>query len=249
VIQVFSEPTVEVTSYVRDRMRLLCHRGGPHCGGSADEQRTPVAAVHVRQGDSCDRHSDTAGPFNSMFAWDAKKGKVDRVGFRYCYSWGVYAAMLRQLQREYGVRTVLLMTDDSTGKVLQQLPKEQGFNWAYLDFPRQQFVKKGWMEFRSDLDENVPFSLAAAFEMLGGADMLVGNMGSHVTRVLYNKMVASSRTSTMPPFISVDGYGLCCDFTEDCSKDDIRKRNRPIRDCIHKYGQCTGGDQYFFHRG
>ena len=30
--------------------------------------------------------------------------------------WGVYAAMLRELQREYGVRTVLLMTDDSTGK-------------------------------------------------------------------------------------------------------------------------------------
>ena len=76
MLQVFSEPTVEVTSYVRDRMRLLCHRGGPHCGGSADEQRTPVAAVHVRQGDSCDRHSDTAGPFNSMFAWDAKKGEL-----------------------------------------------------------------------------------------------------------------------------------------------------------------------------
>ena len=98
-------------------MRLLCHRGGPHCGGTADEQRTPVAAVHVRQGDSCDRHSDTAGPFNSMFAWDAKKGKLDRVGFRYCYSWSVYLGMLRELQRTYGVRTVLLMTDDATGKV------------------------------------------------------------------------------------------------------------------------------------
>ena len=33
--------------------------------------------------------------------------------------------------------------------------------------------------------------------------------------------VASSRTSTMPPFISVDGYRLCCDFTEDCGKEDI----------------------------
>ena len=75
-VQVFSEPTVEATSYVRDRMRVLCHRGGPHCGGSADEQRTPVAAVHVRQGDSCDRHSETAGPFNSMFAWDATKGEL-----------------------------------------------------------------------------------------------------------------------------------------------------------------------------
>ena len=59
VTQVFSEPTTEATRYVQDSMRLLCHRGGPHCGGTADEQRTPVAAVHVRQGDSCDRHSDT----------------------------------------------------------------------------------------------------------------------------------------------------------------------------------------------
>ena len=95
----------------------------------------------------------------------------------------------------------------------------------------------------------VPFSLAAAFELLGQADMLVGNMGSHVTRVLYNKMVGASRTGVLPPFLSVDGYGLCCDFTEDCTKEDISKRKRPIRDCIHKYGQCTGGDQFFFHKG
>ena len=85
---------------------------------------------------------------------------------------------------------MVLMTDDATGQVIAQLRRETGFNWGYLDFPRQQFVKKGWMEFRSDLDENVPFSLAGAFEMLAGADMLVGNMGSHVTRVLYNKMVS-----------------------------------------------------------
>ena len=103
-----------------------------------------------------------------MFAWDAKKRKLDRVGFRYCYSWSVYLGMLRELQRTYGVRTVLLMTDDATGKVIAQLRRETGFNWGYLDFPRQQFVKKGWMEFRSDLDENVPFSLAGAFEMLAG---------------------------------------------------------------------------------
>ena len=38
VTQVFSEPTTEATRYVKDSMRLLCHRGGPHCGGSADEQ-------------------------------------------------------------------------------------------------------------------------------------------------------------------------------------------------------------------
>ena len=67
--------------------------------------------------------------------------------------------------------------------------------------------------------------------------MLVGNMGSHVTRMIYNKMVASTATSVMPPFISVDGYGLCCDFTEDCTREDIAHRKRSIRECIHKYGQ------------
>jgi len=68
-------------------------------------------------------------------------------------------------------------------------------------------------------------------------------------RMLYNKMVASSTTSLLPPFISVDGYGLCCDFTEECTREDIRNRDRSIRMCIHKYGQCTGGDQWFFHGG
>lgn len=56
----------------------------------------------------------------------------------------------------------------------------------------------------------MPFSLAAEMELLSGADMLVGNMGSHVTRMIYNKMVASSSTSQLPPWISVDGYGQFC---------------------------------------
>ena len=67
--------------------------------------------------------------------------------------------------------------------------------------------------------------------------------------MVYNKMVASSATSVLPPFISVDGYGMCCDFTEECAKQDIRKRRRDARTCIYKYGTCTGGDQWFFHRG
>ena len=119
-----------------------------------------MAAPAVR----CER--DSAGPFNSMFAWDAKKGRNERVGFRYCYTWGVYLAQLEELKRKYGVRTVLLATDDADGKVTGRLPLEKGFNWAFLHYPRQQFKKRGWMEFRKDLTEDVPFSLAAALEML-----------------------------------------------------------------------------------
>ena len=243
--QVFSELADPTRQYLESHLQLLCHVGGPHCGGTPDELRTPVAAIHVRRGDSCDRERNEAGPFNSMFAWDKAKRRNERVGFRYCYTWRVYLEQLRELKRRYGVRTVLLATDDADGKVTGALAAEKEFNWAYLSYPRQQFKKRGWMEFRKDLSDDVPFSLAAALELLGSADVLVGNMGSHVTRMIYNKMVPSTRTAVMPPFISVDGYGLCCDFTEECSKDDIAKRNRPIRECIHKYGQCTGGDQFF----
>jgi hypothetical protein len=245
VAQVFTEPTGQTRGYLRSHLKLLCHKPGPHCGGTPSQLATPVAAIHVRRGDSCDRERDAPGPFNSMFAWDAKKRKLDRVGFRYCYTWRVYRTLLEELQSLYGVRTVLLATDDADGVVTGRLVTEKGFNWAYLDYPRKQFKKRGWMEFRKDLTEDVPFSLAAALELLGSADVLVGNMGSHVTRMIYNKMVASTATSQLPPFISVDGYGLCCDFTEDCSKEDIRKRDRSARECIHKYGQCTGGDQFF----
>ena len=245
VTQVFSEPTAATREYLREHLKLLCHVPGPHCGGRADELATPVAAVHVRRGDSCDRERDAAGPFNSMFAFDPKKGRTDRVGFRYCYTWRVYLQQLKTLQKLYGVRTVLLATDDADGTVVGRLPQAKGFNWAFMSYPRAQFKKRGWMEFRKDLTEDVPFSLAAALELLGSADVLVGNMGSHVTRMIYNKMVASTATSQLPPFLSVDGYGLCCDFTEECSKADIARRNRDIRECIHKYGQCTGGDQFF----
>ena len=234
VSQVFSEPTDQTRDYLRDHLKLLCHVAGPHCGGTPAQLATPVAAIHVRRGDSCDRERDEKG--NSMFAWNAKRRggpsglpvllhmeKVPRAA----------QAPPTDVRRLDGP----LATDDADGVVTARLPQEKGFNWAYLHYPRKQFKKRGWMEFRKDLTDDVPFSLAAALELLGSADVLVGNMGSHVTRMMYNKMVSSAATSQLPPFISVDGYGLCCDFTEECSKEDIRKRDRSIRDCIHKYGQ------------
>ena len=156
VVSVFTQPTTMTRAYLRDHLRAICHRGGPHCGGSADEKATPVAAVHVRLGDSCDRRSSTPGPWNAMFAEDPKSGKLERTTFRYCYAWPVYRAALAELQQAYGVRTVLLATDDHTGTVVRAMREEKSFNWLYLDYPREQFRKRAWMEFRSDLDENAP---------------------------------------------------------------------------------------------
>ena len=105
------------------------------------------------------------------------------------------------------------------------------------------------MEFRSDLDEHAPFSLAAELELLGGAHLFVGNMGSHTSRTMYMRMIGSSKTAVLPPFISVDGYGLCCGFTDQCTKAEIRSRRRKVRECIYSYGLATGGEQWFYHRG
>ena len=147
------------------------------------------------------------------------------------------------------MRTVLLATDDHSGSVVRGLAAERGFNWLYLDYPREQFRKRAWMEFRSDLDEHAPFSLAAELELLSEADVFVGNMGSHTSRMMYYKMIASAKTAVLPPFVSVDGYGMCCGFTDECTKQHIKARRRPARSCIYTYGLATGGDQFFYHRG
>ena len=300
VMHVFTQPTPQVQRYLADFLRAICHRGGPYCGGTADEQRTPVVAVHVRRGDSCDRPTSKPGPWNAMWQPDPKRpGKLTRDGVgRRCYSWQVYMEQLRTLQAAYGVRTVLLATDDHTGELVRGLAAEKAFNWLCshagartstavhvsrapalsclahrptppsershgplawhshgplawtdLDYPRKQFRKRAWMEFRSDLDENAPFSLAAELELLSKGHVFVGHMGSHTSRTIYTRLVAASRTGVLPPFISVDGYGLCCGFTDECTHAQVRARRRKARECIYSYGTVTGGEQWFFHRG
>jgi len=248
VSEVFMTPSEPLVAYMDQHLKAVCHVPGPYCGGTAQEVATPIAAAHVRHGDSCDRRRDEPGPWNAMFALDEKKGKLERVNYRWCYSWKVYRAALGEMQRLYGVRTVLLATDDHDGTVMREVEAEKELNFVLLDFPRGQFQKRGWMEFRQDVDEHVPFSIAAAIELLSRADMLIGNMGSHVSRIVYDKMVGASLTSQLPPFISVDGYGLCCDFTEECTKEAITKRRRDARECIYSYARCTGGDQWFYSR-
>jgi len=184
-----------------------------------------------------------------MFAMDTTKGKLERTNFRYCYSWKVYRDALMTLHEKYGVRTVLLATDDHTGRVLTALRRDTQLNFVYLDYPRGQFRKRAWMEFRADLDEHAPFSLAAELDLLSNAHMFVGNFGSHTSRMMYYRMIGETKTATLPPFISVDGYGLCCGFTDECTRAIIRKRGRKLRECIYNYGLATGGEQWFYHRG
>lgn len=44
------------------------------------------------------RERNEPGPFNAMFAWDAKKQKMERTSYRYCYTWNVYVQQLLKLQ-------------------------------------------------------------------------------------------------------------------------------------------------------
>ena len=76
VAAVFTRPAPALDRYLRDHLRVICHKPGPYCGRAGGEGSGPVAAVHVRHGDSCDRHRDQPGPFNAMFAPDPKKARA-----------------------------------------------------------------------------------------------------------------------------------------------------------------------------
>ena len=79
----------------------------------------------------------------------------------------------------------------------------------------------GWMEFRKDLSDDVPFSLASALELLDSADMLVGNMGSHVTRMLYNKMV-----------VALAWWGACCKYVCMFARECYRRTMVCLEICL-----------------
>ncbi|KAJ1635774.1 hypothetical protein T492DRAFT_963887 [Pavlovales sp. CCMP2436] len=235
VMRALTRPTPALRSYLEGRIRAVCADGlqpdlssiPPRCPGSDG----PAAAVQVRHGDSCEGPmSVEKGPRNMMI----RGGK--RL-YRYCYAWSVYLQELHAMREAYGLRTVYIATDDP--KVIAEATQDRssGLNWVFVDWPRDQLARpKPWVEFRANLDEHVPLSLAAELELLGHADMFVGSFGSQVGRSIYYRMLSRVRGGTMPPFVSVDGYGLCCDFREDCTAEDIQARARPMRECISRGG-------------
>ena len=119
---------------------------------------------------------------------------------------------------------------------LQKLTRDGRFEWTYLDFPREQLARKGgeWMEFRAieALDEHASLSIAADIELLSRADIFVGAPGSSsVGRLAWYQMVGRSRTGSLPPYIAVDGYSICCDLTQYCEVDAIHHRQKSWFEC------------------
>lgn len=241
VMRALTEPTDALLAYLKPRLRAVCADGRapdmsalpPRCPGSDG----PTAAVQVRHGDSCEGPMSTEkGPRNMMI----RGGK--RL-YRYCYEWKVYLRELAAMREAYGLQTVFIATDDP--QVIREATADSssGLNWVFVDWPREQLARpKPWVEFRANLDEHVPLSLAAELQLLGHADMFVGSFGSQVGRSIYYRMLSRVRGGTLPPFASVDGYGLCCDFREDCTEADILARGRSLRGCIWR-----GGSTDFLH--
>ncbi|KAG8466704.1 hypothetical protein KFE25_008083 [Diacronema lutheri] len=235
VMRALTRPTDALLAYLRPRLRAVCADGQPadmsamppRCPG----RDGPAAAVQVRHGDSCEGPMAVVkGPRNMMI----RGGK--RL-YRYCYAWSVYRAELLALRDAYGLQTVYIATDDPGVIAEAAADRSAGLDWMFVDWPREQLARpKPWVEFRANLDEHVPLSLAAELELLGHADVFVGSFGSQVGRSIYYRMLSRVRAGTMPPFVSVDGYGLCCDFREDCTEADIVARERPLRTCILRGG-------------
>lgn len=224
-----ARPSARVREYMAAHLRQV-----PRVQGGASTLGTvsPTASVHIRRGDACDGGEDVLrlerGPRNHMFT-DGK-----RKNGRACYDYTVYLEALLQLRERYGVREVFVATDDA--RALQQLTRDGRFEWTYLDFPREQLARKGgeWMEFRAieALDEHASLSIAADIELLSRADIFVGAPGSSsVGRLAWYQMVGRSRTGSLPPYIAVDGYSICCDLTQYCEVDAIHHRQKSWFEC------------------
>ena len=67
-----------------------------------------------------------------------------------------FKGLMQHLKHFKSVRTFRVQRLKARGPPTlnqQALQGEAKFNWLYLDYPRAQFRKRAWMEFRSDLDE------------------------------------------------------------------------------------------------
>lgn len=230
VMKALTMPSEPLEAYLRERVRFVCADGTQPTRDVCPGNAGPRAAVQIRHGDSCEGSMQAIkGPRNMMIREGQRK-------FRFCYALDVYLKELLHMRALYGVTTALLATDDPV-VVRQVMAEPAGFNWVFVEWPRDQLARpKPWVEFRANLSEDVALSLGAELELLSHADVFVGSFGSQVGRSIYYRMLAHVRTGTLPPFASVDGYGLCCDFREDCAEADILRRERTVSECIRMGG-------------
>lgn len=230
---VLIRPSVLIRRFLRERTRHVNYRA------EDDMPDAPVVALHVRRGDACDRGEENLatdrGPRGHLHT-----GGV-RMSPRRCYAWSVYEAALRKLQARYGVRRVLLATDSPT--VLDEATKVSDFDWTFVEFDRSQlnFHPEGrstpeWVEIRSDgrIGSEEILSAFAEIHLLGTADIFVGTLSSNFGRLAYHLMMARARSNTLPPFITVDGYPLCCDLTQYCeTAEAVEARQTSWAPCVY----------------
>ena len=214
--RVLLHPSALVRAFLAERTRRVRH-------GVGEGKPGPVVALHVRRGDACDR-----GEVDGALAVSpGPRGHLHTNGVRssprLCYAWSVYEAVLRDLKERYGVREVLLATDSPA--VLQEATALEDFDWTFVEFDRSSLnhhpegrSTPEWVEIRADggIGREEVLSAFAEIHLLGTADIFVGTLSSNFGRLVYHLMGSRPRGASLPPFVTVDGYPLCCDLTQYC---------------------------------
>jgi len=192
-----------------------------------------AVSIHIRRGDSCDRWLDKIETPNEPWNW-WWSGKRARP----CYKTKVYFDALVKLRDYYhknklpDICKVYVASDDS--KAIKELTNmSDEFHWIYHDFDtaylQREEEEDAWLDQREDFNPMMAPSMIADLALLKQGNAFIGTVDSAMSRLIYNTMLGKVGNH-IPPFTSLDGHSLCCDFWEDCRW--CKRKIKPIGRCF-----------------
>lgn len=227
ILSILSRPSGAVQAFMDSHLLRLPRDGAADATGRISEISV---SMHVRRGDSCDYNVLKEAQFYKTQylngPWYARP----------CFSVDMYMDRLRALHDKYGVSKVYLATDSE--EMIARTKLETGFEWVYLNFPRQIYAyQEGWWVdyYGDDSLESVTLSAAADLNLLKQGDVFLGAFTSHFSKLVYYMMVGHQLT--LPPFLSMD-YPLGCETVDACATADIEFRETTIERMMARTQEC-----------
>lgn len=232
LLSIMSRPSKQVSDFT---VKHLVHSDSglkTFFDSSKDSAQTRGLSVsmHVRRGDACDYHILQEADYYKVRYLNGPWYQ------RPCFSVDMYMDQLRKIHARYGITTVYLATDSE--EMITRAKQERGFQWVYLDFPRDVFsYQEGWwVDFYNQDDfEDISLSAAADLNLLKQGDIFLGAFSSHFSKLIFYMMAGYQQV--IPPFVSMD-YCLGCETTDVCSKDAIAERGTTIDHMIVRTVEC-----------
>lgn len=208
--------------------RISFHRNPPVLGFYQNHSKSIMnvpkqpnqisVSIHMRRADSCGHQRS---------GYETTSSALDSIaqvsGKRMCYATSVYLEALRRIQKESGRPVDVYLATDDAGFVIDEIQKDfddlyKSMNWHYLDYSRDTFRYKGFVEgdeIESAQHAMIGESAVADLWHLSHGEVFIGHMGSRFCKMGW--ALATGRRNTFVPFFTVDGHSFCCEIDENCA--------------------------------